>query len=59
MDSLTPLLSLFAFMLIPLWIPLAAITFGAIADVVRPRHATPVRRTAGARHAALAEPSAA
>ena len=43
MRDLMPLITLFAFMLIPLWIPLAAITVGAIADLVNPRETVPVR----------------
>ena len=37
MDSLMPLVWLLAFMLIPLWIPLSAIAFGALADLVQRR----------------------
>lgn len=33
MTDLMPLVYLFAFMLIPLWIPMAAVIIGALADI--------------------------
>lgn len=45
MHDLMTLVPIFAFMLIPLWIPLAAMAFGALHDAVRvPARAA--RRTA-------------
>lgn len=47
MHDLMTLVPIFAFMLIPLWIPLAAMAFGALHDaVVAPARA--VRRTTAA-----------
>ncbi len=43
---------LFAFMLIPLWIPLAAIVVGSIGDRVRPRGEHPVVAESARRRAA-------
>ena len=42
MDNLITLGSLFAFMLIPLWIPLLAIVGGKVADLVAPRGKDPL-----------------
>lgn len=36
-DSLRVLIPLYAFMLIPVWIPLASIVIGSVLDVVKPR----------------------
>lgn len=41
MSDLLPLLPIYAFMLIPVWIPLIAMTFGGLRDVI----AAPARRT--------------
>ncbi|MCW2856850.1 MAG: hypothetical protein JWR52_2465 [Marmoricola sp.] len=43
---------LFAFMLIPLWIPLAAIVVGSIGDRVRPRSEHPAVAESARRRAA-------
>jgi hypothetical protein len=47
MSDLLQILPIYAFMLIPVWIPLAAITIGALSDAIR----GPVRRVAPARRA--------
>ncbi|UUW91228.1 hypothetical protein ABFU82_21365 [Nocardioides sp. WV_118_6] len=36
MRDLLQLVPIYAFMLIPVWIPLAAVTIGALLDVLRP-----------------------
>ncbi|HSV40595.1 MAG TPA: hypothetical protein VLI04_17665 [Nocardioidaceae bacterium] len=41
-DAITTLGPLFAFMLIPLWIPMIAIAVGKLGDVVSPRGEHPV-----------------
>lgn len=53
MRDVMTLVPIFAFMMIPLWIPLAAMVFGALHDaVVAPaRSARSARRTAAARPA--------
>ncbi|WP_028655471.1 hypothetical protein [Nocardioides sp. J54] len=49
-EALEALLPMYLFMLLPIWIPLIAVTFGAVLDVVRPRRsAAPGRRVAGKR----------
>lgn len=54
--ALTVYVPLFAFMLIPVWIPLIAVSLGAVADRIRPTrpgHALSAVREAKARTAAL------
>ena len=46
-DAVNVLVPLFAFMLIPLWIPAVAIVVGSILDVVKPR---PEHRSFAERH---------
>jgi hypothetical protein len=36
MNHMMSLVALFAFMLIPVWIPVFTVTFGAIFDLIRP-----------------------
>lgn len=59
-DALTTCLPIFAFMLIPVWIPIICTLVGALGDLLRPRTPSPVesaiaeakRRSAEARGSA-------
>lgn len=53
MRDVMTLVPIFAFMLIPLWIPLAAMAFGALHDAV----VAPARMARSARRTAAAQPA--
>ena len=59
-DAAKTLLPIYAFMLIPLWIPIIAIVAGRLLDAVKPRREHPVvAQLRARRHAAhLTQPSA-
>jgi hypothetical protein len=53
-DAAKTLVPLFAFMLIPVWIPMLAIVGGALLDILKPRLDHPVVAEQRARQAARA-----
>lgn len=56
MSDLMTMLPIFAFMLIPVWIPVIAMTFGGLSDVVRASRSTASRVAHTPHHARRTAP---